>query len=313
MSVRLIMKLTVESVDHLSADIVQLAFRHPRRPTLPGAGAGAHVDVHVPDGVRQYSLCGDPTDRSRYVIAVKREADGRGGSHWLNDHVAEGDVIPVSAPRNHFPLAEDAPHHILIGGGIGITPVISMAHELAAANASFEVHYTAAAPVPSFCEALFGLAGPRFRSYRGRQAGEPLPIRDVLSDPVPGAHVYCCGPPTLSEAVAEAAADWAEPRVHFEAFQPLLDPDFEPEPFEIEIASTGQTLSVPADTSALAALAEAGISVPSSCEIGVCGSCECGYLNGDVIHRDVVLSPSQRKTRILTCVSRARGRLVLDL
>lgn len=313
MSARLIMKLTVESVSRLSADVVALSLRHPRRPSLPPGEPGAHVDVHLPAGVRHYSLCGDPSDRARYVIAVKREADGRGGSRWLHDTVAVGDVLPVSAPRNHFPLEMDAPHHVLIGGGIGITPLVAMAHHLATAGASFEVHYAAAAPAEAFRETLSTLAGPRFSVYRGRAGGEPLDVGACLSAAPAGAHVYVCGPRPLSDAVRDAAAGWAEERVHTEAFEPLLDPNFVPEPFEIELARSGTRLSVSAEETALDVLRANGIAMPSSCELGVCGSCECGYLAGTVIHRDVVLPPARRKSRIILCVSRARGRLVLDL
>ena len=249
MSVRLIMKLEVAAVARVAADISVFTFRHPKRPTLPQATAGAHVDVHLPDGrVRQYSLCGNPSDSSVYSIAVKREEGGRGGSVWLHDTLAAGMSVPVSAPRNHFPLAADARHHVLIGGGIGITPMIAMAHALRDADASFDTSLLCARVIAGLCRnsphALRRAAQVVQRLRARRRFNAP----SVLSASA-GAHVYCCGPAGLMDAVRAATADWPEECVHAEAFKPLMDELFVPEPFEMQRLSDGRILQVPATSS----------------------------------------------------------------
>ena len=316
MSPRLIMKLDVAEIRREPGDVMVVGLRHPRRPVLPAATAGAHVDVHVPElGVRQYSLCGDPADRSLYRIAVKHEAVGRGGSRWLHETLKAGDALTVSAPRNHFELAEDAARHVLLGGGIGITPLIAMAHALRGAGRPFRLHAfarsRALAPLLDEVERAAGPAGPAL--HFDDEPASRVDLAALLATPEPGTHVYCCGPAGFMEAVRRATAEWPEEQVHFEAFAPLLDAEFVARPFAIRLASSGDVLPVPAESSALAVLRERGIALPSSCEIGVCGSCECGVLAGEPIHRDVVLSPRARRTRFIPCVSRATGTLHLDL
>ena len=312
------MKLGVDSVERTGDGVLVATLRHPRRPALPGFTAGAHVDVHVPDGrVRHYSLCGDPHDRSTYRIAVKLEESGRGGSRWLHETVRAGGVLTVSAPRNHFELEPGPAACLLLGAGIGITPILSMALHLARTGTPFWVHQFArsreAAPLR---REIAEAAGPeRTRLHLDDEPATLADLAALLAARADGTHLYCCGPAGFMDAVRAAAeaAGWTDDTVHFEAFQPLFDEGFVPEPFGIEIASSGATLAVPARRSALAVLAEAGIALPSSCEIGVCGSCECGFTAGDPIHRDVVLSPRARRDRFIPCVSRASGTLRLAL
>ncbi len=316
MSPRLIMKLEVAEVRQEGGDVLVASLRHPRRPELPPPSPGAHVDIHLPEGrVRQYSLCGDPADRSRYRIAVKRECGGRGGSLWLHDNLKAGTTLMVSAPRNHFELSEDAERYLLLAGGIGITPLLAMAHALTGAGRPFHLHdfarSRAAAPM---LEAVVAAADPACVSYHfDDEPGSRIDLAARLAEPSAGTQIYCCGPAGFMDAVRRATARWPEEAVRFEAFQPLLDEGFAPEPFEILIRSTGASLPVPAERSALDILRSAGIELPSSCEIGVCGSCECGYLDGMPLHRDVVLSPRARRHRFIPCVSRAAGLLRLDL
>lgn len=313
------MKLSVTAIDRLTPDVLQVTLRHPRHPSLPSPEPGAHVDLHLPDGtVRQYSLCGDPDDASRYTIAVKLERAGRGGSRWLHEHLEAGVVIPVSAPRNHFPLAAQATHHVLVAGGIGITPMAAMARRLARDGASFELHDCARDSTHApLLETLRASCGPRLHTWFS--TGDPprrLDVERFRDPPVPGAHLYCCGPQGLVAAVISATANWPAGSVHVEHFVPLDDPHFVPAPFEVTLASSGRTLQVPADRTLLSVLREQGVPLPSSCEIGVCGSCECAYrVEGDatVLHRDVVLEAGVRAQRLMPCVSRARGRIVLEL
>ena len=316
MSARLIMKLRVERAAWTTPDVLHLTLTHPLRPSLPAWTAGAHVDLRLPDGrVRQYSLCGDPADPSRYEIAIKREDAGRGASRWAHTNLGQvGAIAHVSAPRNNFPLDERARRHVLVGGGIGITPFAAMARVLAASGADFVVHACArsAAAAPLLDE-LASVCGNRLIQWFSSEGRRFDPA--ILGGPDEGTHVYACGPRTLLDAVRDGAlaSGWPTERVHAEVFQAMLDETFKPEPFDVRIASTGETLHVPADRSILDVLRSSGRAVPSSCELGVCGSCVCGYRDGTVIHRDAVLPLSKRQDRMMPCVSRARVGVTLAL
>lgn len=316
MSPRLIMKLDLAEVRSSGGDVLLLTLRHSRRPALPPATAGAHVDVHLPDGrVRQYSLWGDPADRSAYRIAVKRETSGRGGSLWLHDNLRAGASLMVSAPRNHFELEEGAERYLLLAAGIGITPMLAMAQALTLAGSPFVLHLFARSrqAAPLLDEVRAAVPAERLQCHFSDEPGTRASPAALLAEATPGTQVYCCGPVRFMDAVRDASGHWPDGAVRFEAFQPLSDEGFVPEAFEVVIASTEATLTVPADRSALDVLRANGIELPSSCEIGVCGSCECGYRDGQPIHRDVVLAPRARRDRFIPCVSRAVGTLRLDL
>ena len=315
MTARLIMKLRVAAVTLTTPDVMLLSLVHPTRPELPAWTAGAHVDFRLPDRrVRQYSLCGDPEDRSRYEIAIKRETDGRGGSVWVHTNLERGGIVHVSAPRNNFALADNAREHVLIGGGIGITPLKAMAHELVRQEAAFHLHLCArsAAGAPLLAE-LRELCGSRLSTWFSADGHRFDP--SVLGPAREGTHVYACGPGRLLEAVNQGAlaAGWPVANIHAEVFSALVDETFKPEPFDVRLASTGRLVHVPADRSILDVLLEAGMALPSSCGLGVCGSCICGYRDGTVLHRDVVIPLAQRQDRIAICVSRARVSVTLDL
>jgi ferredoxin-NADP reductase len=307
------MKLRVEKARLTSPDVLHLQFVHPLRPELPPWTAGAHVDLRLGDGrIRQYSLCGDPRDRSRYEIAIKREPDGRGGSIWAHENLSEGTIAHVSAPRNNLPLAENAKRHVLIAGGIGITPFASMARLLSAENCDYALHYCArSAEQAPLLDELRAVCRDRLIPWFSRD-GRRFET-DVLPCHDEGTHVYVCGPPRLVATVRAALKQWPEEQIHCEVFQPTIDENFKAEPFEAVIASTGQRLLVPAARSLLDVLRDSGFIMPSSCELGVCGSCECGYRDGVVIHRDHVLPLARRQDRMLPCISRARVSVTLDL
>jgi ferredoxin-NADP reductase len=314
-SARLVMKLQVVAAVATTPDVLHLTLVHPRRPELPAWTAGAHVDLRLPDGrVRQYSLCGDLADRGRYEIAIKREDAGRGGSAWVHGNLSAGAVAHVSAPRNNFPLAPAARRHVLVAGGIGVTPLLAMARTLAADGADFALHFCArsAAYAPLLAE-VRAVCGDRLQDWFSNEGRRFDPA--LLHDFASGTHVYACGPRRLTEAVQAAldAKGWAPEQVHVEHFAALADEAFKPEAFEARIASTGALLHVPANRSLLDVLRDHGFSQPSSCELGVCGACECGYRDGTVIHRDAVLSVGKRRDRMTPCVSRARGGVTLDL
>lgn len=313
MTARLIMKLRVERTRFTTPDVLHMHLVHPLRPALPEWSAGAHVDLRMPDGrVRQYSLCGDPGDRSRYEIAIKREAAGRGGSIWAHDKIREGSEVHISAPRNNLPLSQSGERYILVAGGIGITPLLSMARTLKTWGRNFTLHYCARSEseAPLLAE-LRDICGPSLQCWFSRGGSRFDP--SVIGPYHEKTHVYVCGPQRLLDATQSFLSAWPEEQVHGEVFQMTVDENFKPEPFEATIASTGQNLLIPADKSLLEVLRENDFIMPASCEMGVCGSCECGYRDGVVLHRDKVLPTSKRQDRLMLCVSRARVAVTLDL
>jgi ferredoxin-NADP reductase len=314
MTARLIMKMRVASITHQPNNVAIYALSHPWRTRLADPTPGAHVDVIVPGGkIRQYSLCGDPGDCSVYRIAVKREDDGRGASKWIHDNFRIGGTVLVSTPRNNFALAKTASRHILIAGGIGITPFLAMARRLIQSGQDFSLHYCARSSQAPFLSELREICAERLVTHFSDVPGSRFDAAATLKNADPESHVYCCGPQKLTDAVRVAAADWGEGRLHFEVFQPTLDENFNPEPFDIVIGSSGQVFRVPANKSALEVLRTEGFPLPSSCELGVCGSCACNYRDGIVIHRDSILKVSERQDKLMLCVSRARVRVTVDL
>lgn len=319
MTARIIMKMAVCDVRAITDSVRLYTFRHPSRSHLPRPTPGSHVDLHLPGGqTRQYSLCGNPDDDTVYQIAVKREDEGRGASRWIHENVAIGCTVPVSAPRNNFPLAEDAVRHVLIAGGIGITPMLAMTKYLAQRDFPFELHYCAhESRTAPFLSTLSDICGTqRLRTYFSDAGGQPprrLNVHQLLTAVTPGTHVYCCGPQRLTHAFREAAINWPGSYVHSEVFKPTLNENFVAEPFDVKLASTGEVVRIPANKSALEVLRAHGVGLPSSCELGVCGACECRYLDGTVIHRDSVLDVAARQDRLMLCVSRARVSVTLDI
>lgn len=316
MTARLIMKMRVAEIRSDADEVKVYTFCHPWRKELVPGAAGAHVDVRLPDGrIRQYSLCGDPDDTTSYRIAVKREENGRGVSKWVHGNLKVGDTAFVSTPRNNFPLDQSAKRHILVAGGIGVTPFVAYVRSLTKLGQNFQLHYCARNADAPLIGELKTLCRPDqlatyFSSELPRRRFE---AHSTFATVIPGTHIYCCGPQVLTDAVREATAHWPEGQIHFEVFQPTLDENFVPEPFDITIASTQEVLRVPANKSALEVLKEHGLPMPSSCELGVCGSCECGFKDGIVIHRDSVLSTAKRQDKMMLCVSRARVAVTLDL
>lgn len=277
--------------------------------------AGDHIDVLTPTGdCRPYSLCGDPARQDVYSLAILREGNGRGGSKAMHDRVAVGSVLEVSRPRHNFPLVEEGRHWRLVAGGIGATPLVAMAHRLAAIGASFEFHYCATkADRLIFLDEL-GRIVPPGRLHIHVSGGNP----DARFRPEDWMgrggeeHVYCCGPESLMKAVSAATENWPSQRVHLESFKPALPDDATA--FEVELARSGTLVRVTDTESVLVALWKAGYRRPLSCETGICGTCRTPYLAGEVDHRDAMLSEDERKREMLICVSRCRSeRLILDI
>jgi vanillate O-demethylase ferredoxin subunit len=290
--------------------------------TLPAFEAGAHIDIHIADGLtRQYSLCNDPTERHRYLISVLKDPSSRGGSRAMHEQVQSGQTLSISAPRNLFPLDRSAQRHLLFGGGIGITPMLAMAWELSHQGADFELHYCfRSSQRAAFVEML---VQTRFADRitlhddSGPQT-QKLDAPALLAAPHADTHLYVCGPTGFMNYILDAAqnAGWSQDRVHKEFF--AADPVDQSAnvPFEVELASNGQVFRIPAERSVFEVLDEAGIAIESSCEQGVCGTCVTRVLKGIPEHRDKFLTEAEHAAndRFTPCCSRARSsRLVLDL
>ncbi len=280
---------------------------------LPAFTAGAHIDVHVPGGfVRQYSLSNGPWERNRYVIGVQREPNGRGGSRAMHDAVKEGDELRIGLPKNNFALASDSGYYVLIAGGIGLTPLLAMARELARTSRPFELHVcTRSIERTPFREALRELGDAVRFHHDGGDPAKGLDVQALVDEQI-GSDVYCCGPTGLMNAVREATSGWPMDSIHFEAFVARTDGA----PFEVKLRSSGACYAVPSGKSILQVLRENGVSVASDCEAGNCGTCLTGLLEGEADHRDEVLGPEERAAnrRIAVCCSRAKSKqLVLDL
>lgn len=306
----------VERKERIADDVVSLTLRDVGGADLPAWQPGAHIDLVI-DGVptRQFSLCGDPADLSSYRLAILREAEGEGGSRYVHDVLREGDEVGIQGPRNHFRFVP-APRYVLIAGGIGITPLLPMAAAAEAAGADWRLVY-----------------GGRRRSWmafldelerygdrvilRPREETGRMDLDELLGTPEDDTLVYACGPESLLEDVEERMAAWPHGALHVERFaaRPLSEPE-RADGFEIVLAQSGRTLTVPPERSILSVVEEAGVPVLSSCAQGTCGTCETAVIEGVPDHRDSVLNEDERASNemMMICCSRAVSeRLVLDL
>ena len=298
----------IRSFELVQADGSELA------PFTPGS----HIKVQAPNGaLRKYSLCNSPADRLRYVIAVKRDAAGQGGSVSMVDDAREGDILPTSLPENAFPLVEHARRYLFIAGGIGITPVLSMIRSFGElAPAPWSLHYLTRSPETTGF--LAELSDPALRKQVKihHDHGDPansLDLWPLLEKPNTG-HIYCCGPRPLMESVRDMTGHWSPGNVHFESFNEGGGVRPDDRSFRVRLSRSGASFDVPVGKSILETLREHGHNSPSSCESGTCGTCRTGLLSGQADHRDMVLMPEQMDSQIMICVSRARSdELVLDL
>lgn len=289
---------------------------------LPPFEAGAHIDVHLADGlVRQYSLCNDPRERQRYLISVLKDPQSRGGSQAMHELICTGQTLTISPPRNLFALEPNASRHLLFAGGIGITPMLAMAYTLAQQDVPFELHYCfrsseRAAFLPLLAQAPFAE-----RVILHDDSGAPsqkLDAAALLASPEAGSHLYVCGPSGFMNHVIDTAqhAGWPANQVHREFFAAALVDHGIDVPFEVELVRSGQIFQIPADRTVFEVLDEAGVAIASSCEQGICGSCVTRVLSGIPEHRDQFLSAAEQAAndQFTPCCSRARTpRLVLDL
>ena len=312
-------ELVVTGRDALAPGIVALRLERPDGEALPLWQPGSHIDLVLGDDlVKQYSLCGDPADRTSYRVAVLREDDGAGGSVAVHETLHPGTPVTIRGPRNHFAF-EVAPRYRFIAGGIGITAILPMVRAAAAAGADWGLDYCGRERSGMAFAAELAEAFPDRVRLRVSREGDRLDVRAALADPDPVTDVYCCGPQSLMDAVEAAASDagWLPGALRLERFVPReLGEVVWQEPFEVDLLLTGQTITVPLGTSILDAARAAGAVVLSSCETGTCATCETPVLEGAVDHRDSVLTPEEQATgdRMMVCVSRAAcARLVLEL
>lgn len=314
------LELLVKSVTWEAPGILSWDLRAPDRAALPEFRAGAHIDLQLANGlVRSYSLVNSEAERHRYVIAVKKEEAGRGGSRFLHERVRPGERLRVSAPRNDFALVEDAPHSVLVAGGIGITPILAMARRLAELGRPWTLYYCARRRAQAaFLEALEQLQAPGCKLvhvFDEEPGGRPLDLTAVVEAAPREAHLYCCGPKPMLAAFEAATAGWPEGRVHVEYFAAKEAPATGGG-YVVALARSGREFAVPAGRTILDVLVEAGIRVPHACTEGVCGTCETRVLEGVPDHRDAILSKAEREanaTMFVCCSGSRSARLVLDL
>lgn len=300
-------------------NIAVMEFESATSTTLPKVEAGAHIDVHLPNGmVRQYSLCQNPNDEGKFRLGILRDPESRGGSVSAFDEIKDGMQIQVSEPKNLFPLLK-AKHSVLIGGGIGITPLITMAYQLAHEGASFELHYCDASPEHcAFVDEIKNGELAKYTTFHFKSEGAShraffeSAIKDIDSE----SHIYTCGPVGFMDWVINLATthNFPEQQIHKEYFQ--VETDTSGDSFEVVAERSGKIIMVEAGETILQALAKEGIEIEMSCEQGVCGTCMCDVIEGEPDHRDVYFTDEEKASneQILVCCSRSKTpRLVLDI
>jgi vanillate O-demethylase ferredoxin subunit len=312
----------VDKITHEAEGIASYELVASDGAPMPTFTPGSHIDVHIGPGlVRQYSLCNSPEQLNHYLIAVKREPTSRGGSAALHERVKAGDFLTISTPRNNFRLDPSAKHHLLLGAGIGITPLLSMAQHMLASGMRFQMKYFSRSIAHTAFHGL--LSEPRFKDKVEFQhaldvEGTRNCLRKILAEHAEGTHVYLCGPRPFMDLVESLAADtWPPESVHMEYFAAdSAALSASTSAFIVQLARSGGTFVIPEDMSICQVLANAGVSIPTACERGVCGTCLTGVLAGSPDHRDAFLLGAERDAtnKICPCVSRSRSPvLVLDL
>jgi len=300
----------IADVQHQADGVLGLTLEDIHGRPLPSWSAGAHVELVFGDYERRYSLCG-PADAATYSLAVLREDEGRGGSRFLHETAASGTTVALRGPRNHFRLNNETSRHVLIAGGIGITPIIAMADRLKQQRQDYEIHYAGRSRNSmAFIKRLETDHGDRLHLYPGDE-GRRADLPALVAAWTPGIQLYVCGPERMIEqlkTLTAALPDEALRFEHFSAAEALLNPDRETA-FQVELTDSGLVVDVNTDESMLDALRAAGIDVPSDCEEGLCGTCEVAVEEGDIDHRDKVLTAAERQSndRMLSCCSRAQG------
>ena len=317
-------QVRVRQITNEAADINTFELVDPEGKDLLEFTAGSHVDVHIPgDFLRQYSLCNDPRERHRYVVGVLNDPKSTGGSRSMHENVRAGDLITISLPRNNFPVVEDAKHHLLLAGGIGVTPMMAMVERLKMMVADFTLHYcTRSEEQTAFRGRLADLAaeGRVINHYDGGDPSKGLDIAGLLKEHDDDTHLYYCGPGGFMLVTKESSAHWPSDTVHFEYFAPVAvekpaavdgAADAGDDEFQVTLSSTGQIFAIPADKSIVDVLRENGIDVDTSCEAGTCGTCKTHYLEGEPDHNDFVLTDGEQKEWVMICCARSKTPMIV--
>jgi tetrachlorobenzoquinone reductase len=316
-----LMQVRVKRISFEADNINSYELVNPAGGDLSSFTAGSHIDLHLPNGmIRSYSLVNHQGERNRYVIAVNNDAASRGGSKLIHEAVRVGDIITVSHPRNNFALQEDAEHSVLIAGGIGITPLLSMIRRLEALGRSWELFYAARTRLTAaFLDELKALrpdVHPNLHlNFDQEREARMIDLSSIVKAALPDAHLYCCGPVPMLEAFEAATADRPAGHVHVEYFKAREKPAAEGG-FEVTLARSNRTIAVQAGQTILDALLEAGISANYACTEGVCGTCETRVVEGIPDHRDLFLSKEEQEANktIMICCSGSRSpTLILDI
>ncbi|WP_338424948.1 PDR/VanB family oxidoreductase [Sphingopyxis kveilinensis] len=315
-----VMTLRLTAIHYGAHEMNIYELRHPEGKPLAPFTAGSHVDVHLLDAmVRQYSLMNDPAEQHRYLLGIKLDRQGRGGSAHIHGKLRVGDLIRIGAPRNNFALEEGGAPVILIGGGIGITPMIAMAHRARTIGLDLQFHQVVRTreDLLNLDQWLAGAGAIADIHIDAEQGGRLFDLRAVFQRAPSGAHVYCCGPAPMLDAFTRAAEDfgWPANQVHIEHFSaaPIAPSD---KAFDLLLAKSGRSFCVQKGETIVEVLREAGIDVEVSCEQGICGACETRIVSGIADHKDMILSDAEKaagQTMMICCSGALSDTLILDL
>ncbi len=317
----------IQAIRHEAEGVISLELRPAAgSAAFPPFTAGAHIDLQLPNGlVRSYSLLNSPTDRDRYVIGVLHDRNSRGGSRCVHEQLRVGMTLPVSLPRNNFALDESAARSVLLAGGIGVTPMLSMLQRLVALGQPVDFIYCARSRAEAAfierIEALAAAPSARVIWHFDDERGATPALDTLLADRPANTHFYCCGPAPMLDAFELACQKLGYPHTHIERFAASVPASGAAgtevcESYRVELKRSNRVIDVAAGTSLLDALLDAGIAHDHSCREGVCGSCEAKVIAGDVEHRDSILTKAEQQANksMMVCVSRCKGgTLVLDL
>ena len=309
-------------IEDVARDTKTYTFQRVDGGKLPAYKPGAHIDLHLPNGLmRQFSLVVPVSDPDSYTVGVKRDENSRGGSRYMIEQMKVGDQIKISAPRNNFPLVENAEHVVLFAGGIGVTPIWCMAQELEAQGRSWKIHYACRSQADmAFMNNLKKLDPNKVHLHFDDEAdGKVMDLAAAIAEAPANAHFYCCGPNPMLKAFETAAASRPRANVHIEYFTPKDDAaatGADIGGFWVELARSGEEYFIPPGKKVLEVLFDAGVDVDYSCELGICGACETRVISGTPIHHDSVMSEEEQASNekvMICCCGCATERLVLDM
>jgi ferredoxin-NADP reductase len=308
------------AIKDVARDTKLYTFARTDGARLPAYKPGAHIDLHLPNGLmRQFSLVVPNAEPDSYVVGVKRDENSRGGSRYIIEEMKLGDEIKISAPRNNFPLVENADHVVLVAGGIGITPIWCMAQQLQALGRSWKIHYACRSQADmAFLDELKQLDAKFVHLHFDDEAnGNVLDIAAAVAEAPANAHFYCCGPNPMLKAFEAAAAGRPRDHIHVEYFTPKEDTtEGKLGGFWVELARSGEEYFIPEGKKVLEVLFDSGVDVDYSCELGICGACETRVISGIPEHHDSVLSEEEQATNekvMICCCGCKTERLVLDM